>query len=1148
MMGTTNVMDRRAAGRRPLSWILLAGLSIAASTDAFAQNGGSQIPPEFRGRESMIARGVLDGNLIETNFRNHGELARWNDTPWGVWPRGIGGRHIDGIGVVVAGRVHGERQKWPFYGGRPDTMLNPVVLTYRDFGKRTGPNGELWGWLPLDGFHNTRRLNPVTGDLEPTPALSDDIASWPEFWPDRLGNPDDPGWAGQWNGFFGRGVFNADLESYYVMDDFSDKEYQLDPVSKQPLSQYGVYYASPSDSTIGGFGLQTAVRIFQWANVLAEDVMFLLYRITNVSETDYLANPPIENEGLWFNQVMDYGLGNEEGDENAAFDPRIDVVFGFDQDGIGQRPDGTQYSLGYTGFAFLESPSRDDDGTDNDQDGIVDELRFGGAGMLIEGQDAIRSFVEANYNLADFEQFNGPLEERPAFEAGRWWTGDENLDWVAFEDLNENGLLDPGEKPNSDVGLDGKGPFDLNYPGPDTGEGDGVPQNGEPNFDELDVDESDQIGLTGYDLDTRPFYESGDNLRDDTWLWDRIFNVAEPNIIIGQTGATEQVADVEPFIIFTSGPVSLRRQTTSFFSTAWIFGAGPDDRDFFRNRRTVQNIYNADYQFAQPPFTPTLTAVPGDKRVTLSWDTVAVASFDRFSQQFDFEGFKLYKGSDPLLSDARTITNIDGTPTFFKPIAQWDVVNGLRGPTAVFEGEAVYNLGEDTGLSFFYVDDNVRNGITYYYALVAYDHGLINDAGEIELDPQENVFNVSVDQLGKVVGLSQNAAVVIPRPTPAGYESGQAKEDLSRVTQGIGSGSISVRVVSDDLLDLNGVYQVRFYSEPVPPTDLFDTVDYDLFKVSENKVVIGRTPVVDVSPLVEGFVVEINNREFENFSIEYNADRTGYVANEGTANELHNVDPRQLDGLQTNWIANVDFENLPSFGASPYDFEIRWVDPADSLYTPPRIPQPRFLRTPVPIFAVNKTLGTRADLIIEDLNGTRVFDPGDALIINERIGTARKFRHRVSLTVPEGQESVPPSAGDVLRVSVYREFATGDLFQFTLRPSSINQEDARDQLKDIAVVPNPYVGASQFETRTQVSGRGERRIQFINLPQECTITIFTLRGEVVNTLRHEGVGSDGALFWNMQTVDSQDLAYGVYVYHVNAPGIGEHVGKFAVVK
>ena len=38
------------------------------------------------------------------------------------------------------------------------------------------------------------------------------------------------------------------------------------------------------------------------------------------------------------------------------------------------------------------------------------------------------------------------------------------------------------------------------------------------------------------------------------------------------------------------------------------------------------------------------------------------------------------------------------------------------------------------------------------------------------------------------------------------------------------------------------------------------------------------------------------------------------------------------------------------------------------------------------------------------------------------------------------------------------------------------------------------------------------------------------------------------MFWDMLTRDQQDLAYGVYIYHVEAPGIGEHIGKFAVVK
>ncbi|NBW94434.1 MAG: hypothetical protein EBR20_08785, partial [Bacteroidetes bacterium] len=221
-----------------------------------------------------------------------------------------------------------------------------------------------------------------------------------------------------------------------------------------------------------------------------------------------------------------------------------------------------------------------------------------------------------NYDLINFESANGPLEETRAYKAGRWWTGDENLDWVGFDDLNGNGQLDPGESVNNDVGLDGKGPFDLGYPGPDEGEANGRPDAGEPNFDELDVAESDMIGLTGFDLSSRPFYENGDNLRDDTWMFDRILNFAQ--FPLG-TPADAFEADIEPFLLFVSGPVNLYRGRVDFFSTAWVFGE--DEQDFFKNRRTVQSIYDADYNFAQAPFLPTLTAIPGDGRVVLTWDT-----------------------------------------------------------------------------------------------------------------------------------------------------------------------------------------------------------------------------------------------------------------------------------------------------------------------------------------------------------------------------------------------------------------------------------------------------------------------------------------------------------------------------------------------
>ena len=79
------------------------------------------------------------------------------------------------------------------------------------------------------------------------------------------------------------------MESYYVMDDFSDYEYAVDIETEGPHSSLGVYFPSPNeDPTMGGLGLQVQMRLFQWANILAEDAMFIIYRITNKGEDDQM--------------------------------------------------------------------------------------------------------------------------------------------------------------------------------------------------------------------------------------------------------------------------------------------------------------------------------------------------------------------------------------------------------------------------------------------------------------------------------------------------------------------------------------------------------------------------------------------------------------------------------------------------------------------------------------------------------------------------------------------------------------------------------------------------------------------------------------------------------------------------------------------
>ncbi|MCG8373016.1 MAG: hypothetical protein MI700_05765 [Balneolales bacterium] len=1096
-----------------------------------AVSAQTSIPSNYKGDVDWISRGILNGNLIETNYRNHGELARFGDNPHGVWPRSIGGRHIDGIGLFIAGRVTAERVKWPQYfpGATTDTTLTVVAINYRNNG-RSSPTGTNWGLLPLNGFLNRNRIDPVSLRFERVPANSNDRFSWPEFWPDKLSNPDDPGWPGAWNGRFGRNVFSTDLETFYVMDDLSNKGYQIDPETNGPNDPFGIYYADPADSTIGGLGIQIETRFLQWANILAEDVMFMLYRITNIGGTDH--------DSLYFAKGIDYGLGTDENDDNASFDPQIDVAYGWDSDGVGFRSAGGTYDLGYTGFAFLESPADPFDMLDNDEDGIIDERRDSGPGILIEGQDNIRAYVEANYDLTNFERVYGPIEGLKAYQAGYWWTGDENLSWASFNDDDDDGIVDVGEFLNDDTGIDGLGPNDLGYTGPDFGEADGIPQEGERDFDGLDIFESDQIGLRGFDLGIRSNYE-GVVMEEDFLIWQQI---ASSEFELGTLPPEEELNNNEPFLLFHSGPVTLPPEISDFFSLAWIFGE--DEDDFFKNRITAQNIYDANYTFAQPPFPPTLTAIAGDGKVTLGWDTVSVNSFDRFTQEFDFEGYRLYKGTDNLLSDARTITDVDGTPTFYEPLAQWDLVNGIDGPVAVLENTSSYDLGNDTGLQFFYVDEDVINGVTYYYALSAYDRGVRDSTGTLEIDPQENVFNFGVDQFFNLVSTSPNAEVVTPRSNVAGFIDAGTNDDLSRVTSGEGTGSMSIEIVAEQEVKFGDTYQVTFFDslDTRESPRFYQTSAFSLINVTESDTIFSRREFETTTPVLDGFILGFENEE----EIALSQSLSGWVGNYQTDNEQISSDPRQLDGYETNWISSVTVESIPDRELTPDDFELRFFD--EDVYFPPR--NSLGVRDSLPFIAYNLTTETAADIIIIDNDDSEDFSLGDDLIITERFGIFRN-RYKVTFNLPNSATgSIAPKEGDILRIANSKPFREGDVFIFTLTGSRIDNELARSELDDIYVVPNPYLAYSLYEPTLsrELEGRGDRRVRFKNLPQQCTIRIFNVRGELIRELEHSSTDGNGELEWDLRTKDGLDLAYGMYVFHVEAPGLGEKIGKIGIVK
>jgi len=141
------------------------------------------------------------------------------------------------------------------------------------------------------------------------------------------------------------------------------------------------------------------------------------------------------------------------------------------------------------------------------------------------------------------------------------------------------------------------------------------------------------------------------------------------------------------------------------------------------------------------------------------------------------------------------------------------------------------------------------------------------------------------------------------------------------------------------------------------------------------------------------------------------------------------------------------------------------------------------------------------------------------------------------------------SVGDTLYAYALPQYNRHHSYEFVTRGHKVDQKYARRNMDKIKVVPNPYVATNIFELQNPYSnGRGDRVIRFINLPSECTIHIFAADGTHVNTLEHMSSIDNGSAEWNLITKDNMDVAYGLYIYHVDAPGIGEHVGKFLIIK
>lgn len=98
------------------------------------------------------------------------------------------------------------------------------------------------------------------------------------------------------------------------------------------------------------------------------------------------------------------------------------------------------------------------------------------------------------------------------------------------------------------------------------------------------------------------------------------------------------------------------------------------------------------------------------------------------------------------------------------------------------------------------------------------------------------------------------------------------------------------------------------------------------------------------------------------------------------------------------------------------------------------------------------------------------------------------------------------------------------------------REILSEVLDMINVVPNPYLAYSEYE-----KSRLDTRVKITNLPDQCTVKIYTSSGKLVRTFRKDSPVT--SVDWDLNNHQRIPVASGMYLIHVDVPDVGERVLK-----
>ncbi len=641
-------------------------------------------------------------------------------------------------------------------------------------------------------------------------------------------------------------------------------------------------------------------------------------------------------------------------------------------------------------------------------------------------------------------------------------------------------------------------------------------------------------------------------------------------------------------ILVITGPFTMAPGDTQEVVVANVAGIGADRLSSVSvlkfNDRFAQNTYDALFRVPKAPTGPDVKVAQLDGHVVFEWgsNVTRVAETEAIVNEpgaYVFEGYNLYQLPSAVSSvrDGRRIA------TFDLETDPAVVLDTQADPASGQVLEIPIHFGSNSGISRYFKFDRdyvrdiskLNNGEEYYIAITAYSRSTVDGYIPAALESATQVYTVvpQSPRLGQRFGSSFGTEIADVKHT------------------GTGDATVTATVV-DPKAVVAANYTVSFPDVPATGSE------YRTWSLSRGAQVLlkGQTNYArDNDYLVaDGMVIRVGDLVFDapttilsevfvkdvdpsDGNLDIWGDGTlfgapnGYWATQGNGNPVPSIDVLQSDlefRFTGRTAAGTDDNKAPITTGGQWSTQWQRTSFGLADLTASQKVQ---VRSSFELWDVERNIQLCYALINRNADGAAAYGNlvgNPAVAGQEPVYRMSGRDYIVVLDIPypgDAQAQTTTfahndpkaswllfftqagasvwSGGDIYKVRFANPIQLGkDKYDFSTSglQSVLSQADAQKELNRVGVFPNPY-----FALNPQETNKLSRFVTFNNLPDQATIRIFNLAGQLVRTINHVSGAFEK---WNLLNNSNFPVASGMYIAHIEMPGLGEKVLKLAVVQ